>query len=167
MTTPDELNRLHCDPVYKEEQEQEYMLLRAVESDLVFLPEYERQIVDSFNRYRSSRGLPPLVKESGLLDLARRSTVRLADDTVNRRDFSLEKLKSELEQGAREFRILSAVFYASAQWSPAPLPAGKLCEHIVENQNEHLENAAFRSVTAGVARRGDLTTVILIYLEQY
>ncbi|MEW5785250.1 MAG: transglutaminase-like domain-containing protein [Bacillota bacterium] len=167
LTTTEELVRLHRDPAYKEKQEQEYMRAAAETAAPVMLPDYERRLVESFNGYRAANGLPALAEEARLLDTVRQGAARIAEKVSRGEQYSLDDLSTILEQRARELRFRSAGMYAFMQWSYSLAAPEELYRHITTEQVNHLHDPAFNGVAVGVIRKGDLVTVVHIYLEHY
>ena len=56
LTSPAELHRLHHDPDYRLEKEMDYAREQAAGAAAVSLPDYERRLLDLFNREREWLG---------------------------------------------------------------------------------------------------------------
>lgn len=167
LANPEEMYRLHSDPAYKEEQELIYRRAQAAAAAPVFMSEYEQRLIALFNGYRSSAGLPALAAEERLTELARQSAAQIATAICSAEDYSLEELGDQLNRRGRELRLKTAGMYAFSQWAYPHSSPEKLYADMIKEQQAHLSEPAFRSVAVGVIRKGDLTTVIHIYIENY
>lgn len=167
LTTPEELFRLHRDPEYKEEREQDYRRQMALQADPVYLSEYEQELLERMNSFRSANDLPRLLQEQRLLETARRYAARIADRAINDEEYSLNGLHSELERLAPSLRFSAAGMCAFLQWNYEPASPEQLFNQIVQEQKEYLVDKSFNAATVAVVCRGDLTVVVQIYLARF
>ena len=167
LTTPEELFRLHRDPEYKEEREQAYRRQSALQADPVYLSEYEQELLERMNSFRSANDLPRLHQEQRLLEAARRNAARIADRVINDEEFSLDGLRSDLNRLAPSLRFSAAIMYAFLHWGYEPASPEQLFNQIVQDQKEYLADRSFNAATVAVVRRGDLTVVVQVYLTRF
>ena len=167
LTTIEGLSRLHRDPAYREEQELAYRRTQAVQTDPVYLPGHEQELMERFNRFRAERNLPSLTEERALLEVARQAAARIAAGTAAGEDYTLEDLKREIEQLSSDLRIRKAGIFAKVQWTFEPPSAAQLYERIVQEQDEFLTDESCRAATVAVVRQGDITVGVYIYLLRH
>ena len=169
LTSPAELERLHGDPHYKEDKEQEYMRRQSAAAEPVFRPDVEESLLNSFNRYRAAQGLPSFAAEKGLVEMLRQQAARIAARGCSGEEDagSLAELEAELSPRAAYLRFARAGMAAFIQWSLMAPDPGELFEQIAADQALYLNEAGFNAVSIGVVSQGDLTVVLHVYLDRY
>lgn len=167
LASPEELERLHSDPSYKESREKEMQRLEAAAASPAGLPEYEARIFALMNETRASAGLGPLAEEARLLAAVRQSAAAAAEKACSGEEHSLEQLKAELERRAPEIRLEKAGMYTFTLWD-YPLPtADELYRLIIAEESAYLHDVGFQAVALGVVRRGPLIIVTQVFISYY
>lgn len=165
LTAPDELARLHNDPAYKESREMECQRAEAAAEKPVYLPEHEARLLALLNETRAAAGLTPFTEEARLLTPVRQSAAAAAEQICSGEEHSLDPLKAELQRRAPELRFAKAGINMFTLWD-YPIPtADELHRLIIAEEETHLNEAGFQSLTVGVIRRGNLIIVTLVYLS--
>ncbi len=167
LTSPEELDRLHRDPSYKESREKEMQRLEAALASPASLPEYEARLFTLMNETRVSAGLAPIAEEARLLAAVRQSAAAAAEKACAGEEHSLEQLKAELERRSPEIRLEKAGMYTFTLWD-YPFPtADELYRLITAEETAYLYDAGFQAVAVGVVRRGSLIIATQVFLSYY
>jgi hypothetical protein len=167
LTTPEELARLHSDPVYKESREMEWQRAEAAAAEPAYLQEYEIRLLELFNEARAATALTPFTAEARLLTAVRQSAAAAAEQACRNEEYSLESLKAEIEQRAPELRLAKAGMNLFAFWD-YPIPAAEELYRLITTEGEtYLNDPGFESLTVAVVSRGNLIVVAVVYLSYY
>lgn len=167
LTTVEELGRLHHNPDYKQEQEQEYMRLKALDQTAVELPEYEKEIIQIFNSYRFEKELPLLAEELRLNDLARTYAGIFAEMIAEGSEFTLEDLSEELSARATGLNIKSAAMHVMVKWFAHPEINGQVYDKIITEHADELNQFKWEGLTSGAVGKGDLIVFVFILTDYH
>lgn len=167
LTSPAELDLLHRDPDYKQEQEQEYMSLMAVNAPLLELPEYEKRINQFFNSYRFEKDLPLLSEEMRLNEMARNYARIIAEEVSGGDDFTLQHLSEDISGRAAELNIKSAAMHVMVKWFAHPAIIDQIFEKIIEEQAAELDQVKWEGLASGAVSKGDLLIFVFILIDYY
>lgn len=167
LTTQQELNRLHRNSDYKQEQEQEYMRLKALDQLTVEVPGYEKEIIHVLNSYRFERELPLLAEELRLNELARSYAALYAEKVAEGSDFTLEGLSEELSRRAAGLNIKSAAMHVMVKWFAHPAINDQVYEKIIAEHSGELDQAKWEGLSSGAAGKGDLLVFVFILTDYY
>jgi hypothetical protein len=167
LTTPEELARLHNDPVYKQEREEIYMLEINATRPVINLPAEEENLLVIFNQYREQQGLRKLSEEQRLKEMVQRFAEKSAEATVSGLDINLDELGSELSRIAPGLNISSAGMHALVKWLYPPTSFDETWEQLVAEQVAPLSESRWKAVSIGVVQKGDLLVFISIFLDYH
>lgn len=165
LTTPEDLARLHSDPLYKQQREEAYMKeVNAGQPAAVLLAE-EEELLAFFNRYRNERGLPALDEEKSLLVLARRYAEEYAEATCRGEEIELDSLSAALSEAAPSTGARSAGLYALIKWLYPGQAADEIYEDVTKELSTSLNERRWQALALGLVRKGDLLVAINLFLE--
>ncbi len=165
LTTPGELSRLHSDPQYKQEREEEYLYHKNRSEPVSYLPEEEMAMLDRYNQYRLANNLESFSFETRLLDLAREYAATTAEAVCAEEQVDLELLGSRLSEEAPALRARSAGMHVLVKWLYPLLENENSWEEVFREQSASLDDQRWQAATVGVVRKGDLVVFLTIFLE--
>lgn len=158
LTSPGELQKLHRDPDYLQEQHQELMRIEAWNASPEILPGHEEKLFALMNSTRRQSNVGEFSQKDDLQKEARRLAEEAAEKVCAGQDWSLDLNTSMKKLNAKGHRVstLSANVYVYWGFQPAtPEDIGK--ELISHKQNlENILSNDFNSLGFGVVQRGDL-----------
>ncbi len=168
LASPSELERLHQDPLYRQEKEHAYMLETAACAEIYYLPGYEAELLELFNEYRFERELSRLEPEVALIDLVRQSAADSTEAICNGEEFTLDALSEQLKQDAPSIGMKSASIHSLSIWSYQLPGAEEIYERFIDDQSGGpLNEGHFQKAAVSVLRRGDLLVSIFVFLEYH
>ncbi len=165
LTTPEELHMLHRYPLYKQKVEEEYMRVKSQEKPVIPLAGYEGDLIELYNRFRGSENLPLLVEETRLIDLTRGHAMRFAEAASEGKDYSLTRVKEDLELYARDLNIKEASLHSLVKWGYHPGESALFMEKITREQKLQLERSDWQAVSVGAVRKGEMVVFITIFIS--
>lgn len=159
FTSPEELNKLHKNPDYLQEQKQKLRRQEALAAPTHYAGGFEEQLLILLNNERSgNRALQNLSK----LHQEARILAEIAAQKECRGETLALDLKENLDRlnhSAPYISRLSANIYF--YWSHAPVTSDELYRFIMNDGggNNNLLSADFNSIGIGVVKRGDLYVI--------
>ncbi len=158
LTSPEELQKMHRNPDYLQEQHQELMKIEARKAAPEFLSGHEEKLSTLVNSKRRQSNAGELSHKDDLKKEARRLAEEAADKVIAQLDWSLDLNTSMKRLNAKSHRVstLSANVYVYWGFQPAA-PEEIFNELTSQKQNlEYILSKDFNSLGFGVVQRGDL-----------
>ncbi len=167
LTTPEELERLHSDPAYKQDREEEYLLKITALEPTTHLPELEASLLKKFNNYRKGINLEPLAKDSRLAGLALEHAEISAEAICMGENVDFNKLSDELNELAPAINARSAGMHILVKWLYPLISVEDTLAEIVAEQAVPLGDNRWQAVSMGIVQKGDLLIFVSIFLEYH
>jgi len=167
LTTPDELEKLHNDPAYKQDSEEKYLLNITALEPTTHLPELEVRLINAFNNYREGIDLEPLAEDPWFADLALEHAQISAEVICRGENIDFNKLSDDLNKLAPAINARSAGMHILVKWLYPQAEVENIWDEIVAEQAVPLGDARWQAVSMGIVQKGDLIVLVNIFLEYY
>ena len=167
LTSVNELQRLHSDPGYKQEREEDYLQQASAAEPLLILNSAEAELLDQMNSYRAEQGITLLEPVGGLLNLAREHAGRSAEAICADQDVDLDLLGGELAVLAPSMGARSAGMHIVVKWLFPLESEDTKCNDILLEMEKSLGDSRYGGVTVAAVQKGDLQVFVVLFLEYY
>ena len=158
LTSPEELQKLHRNPDYLQEQLQELMKIEARKAAPEFLSGHEEKLFSLVNSKRRQSNAGELSHKDDLKNEARRLAEEAADKVSAQLDWSLDLNTSMKKLNAKSHRVSTLSANVYVYWGFQPATAEEIFNELTsQKQNlDYILSKDFNSLGFGVVQRGDL-----------